>query len=59
MPYPLFDRSKLKLKPLSERVHDMTLADVLPWMRLCRPLMILAWYRWLNVLPKRTGPEAR
>ncbi len=30
MPYPLFDRSKLKLKPLSERQHDMTLADVLP-----------------------------
>ncbi len=30
MPYPLFDRSKLKLRPLSERVHDMTLADVLP-----------------------------
>jgi hypothetical protein len=30
MPYPIFDRSGLKLKPLSERVHDMTLADVLP-----------------------------
>jgi len=29
MPYPLFDRSKLKLKPLSERVHDMTLSEVL------------------------------
>ncbi len=29
MPYPLFDRSKLKLGPLSERVHDMTLAEVL------------------------------
>jgi hypothetical protein len=29
MPYPLFDRSKLKLRPLSERVHDMTLAEVL------------------------------
>ena len=29
MPYPLFDRSKLKLKPLSERVHDMALAEVL------------------------------
>jgi hypothetical protein len=30
MPYPLFDRSKLHLKPLSERKHDMTLAEVLP-----------------------------
>ena len=29
MPYPLFDRSKLKLRPLSERVHDMALAEVL------------------------------
>jgi len=30
MPYPMFDRSRLKLKPLTERVHDMTLADMLP-----------------------------
>ena len=30
MPYPMFDRSRLKLKPLSERVHDMQLAEVLP-----------------------------
>jgi hypothetical protein len=30
MPYPAFDRSRLKLKPLSERQHDMTLAEVLP-----------------------------
>ena len=30
MPYPMFDRSKLKLKSLAERKHDMTLADVLP-----------------------------
>jgi hypothetical protein len=30
MGYPLFDRSRLRLKPLAERVHDMTLADVLP-----------------------------
>lgn len=30
MPYPLFDRSRLRLKPLAERAHDMTLADVLP-----------------------------
>jgi len=29
MPYPLFDRSKLCLKPLAEREHDMTLAEVL------------------------------
>jgi hypothetical protein len=29
MPYPIFDRSQLKLRPLSERVHDMTLAEVL------------------------------
>ena len=29
MPYPTFDRSRLKLRPLAERVHDMTLADVL------------------------------
>lgn len=29
MPYPYFDRSRLDLKPLAERVHDMTLADVL------------------------------
>lgn len=30
MPYPQFDRSRLRLRPLAERVHDMTLADVLP-----------------------------
>jgi hypothetical protein len=30
MPYPQFDRSRLKLKPLAERVHDMTLAEMLP-----------------------------
>ncbi|MFQ5342520.1 MAG: hypothetical protein ACE5F6_13325 [Anaerolineae bacterium] len=29
MPYPIFDRSRLTLKPLAERRHDMTLADVL------------------------------
>jgi hypothetical protein len=28
MPYPVFDRSRLKLKPLAERQHDMTLAEV-------------------------------
>ncbi len=30
MTYPMFDRSRLRLRPLAERVHDMTLADVLP-----------------------------
>ena len=30
MSYPIFDRSRLKLKPLAERVHDMKLAEVLP-----------------------------
>ncbi|MFN4180660.1 MAG: hypothetical protein ACK4I8_10135 [Armatimonadota bacterium] len=25
MPFPKFDRSKLKLKPLSERIHDLTI----------------------------------
>jgi len=30
MPYPQFDRSRLRLLPLGERVHDMSLADVLP-----------------------------
>ena len=29
MPYPQFDRSQLKLRPLAERDHDMTLKDVL------------------------------
>src|SRR3989304_1099368 len=29
MPYPVFDRSRLRLKPLAERVHDMTLAEVI------------------------------
>ena len=30
MSYPIFDRSRLHLKPLAERIHDMTLAEVLP-----------------------------
>lgn len=36
MPFPQFDRSKLKLKPLSERIHDLTidsfyhLEDIIP-----------------------------
>jgi len=30
MPYPMFDRSKLRLKPLAERKHDMLLAEILP-----------------------------
>jgi len=29
MPYPIFDRSRLRLRPLAERAHDMTLADLL------------------------------
>jgi hypothetical protein len=30
MSYPVFDRSRLILKPLAERTHDMALAEVLP-----------------------------
>ena len=30
MPYPQFDRSRLHVKPLAERVHDMHLDEVLP-----------------------------
>jgi hypothetical protein len=30
MSYPIFDRSRLHLKPLAERVHDMKLAEMLP-----------------------------
>src|SRR5262245_66412142 len=30
MPYPQFDRSRLRLQPLGERQHDLTLADLLP-----------------------------
>ncbi len=30
MPYPMFDRSKLLIKPLSERVHDLTLDVIMP-----------------------------
>lgn len=30
MPFPQFDRSKLKLLPLSQRVHDVDLQQVLP-----------------------------
>jgi hypothetical protein len=29
MPYPTFDRGKLRLLPLAQRVHDFTLAEVL------------------------------
>jgi hypothetical protein len=28
MPYPLFDRSRLQLRPLSERVHDVNLSQL-------------------------------
>ena len=27
MPYPFFDRSKLKIKPISERVHDVSIKE--------------------------------
>ncbi|MGC9329152.1 MAG: hypothetical protein ACP5I1_16080 [Candidatus Hinthialibacter sp.] len=30
MPYPLFDRSRLLIKPLSERIHDLDLSVILP-----------------------------
>lgn len=30
MPYPEFDRSRLRIEPLAERQHDLTLADMLP-----------------------------
>lgn len=30
MPYPTFDRSRLRLRPLAERQHDLTLAHLLP-----------------------------
>ena len=30
MPYPQFDRSRLRIRPLAERQHDLTLADLLP-----------------------------
>ena len=33
MPYPTFDRSQLKLLPLSERNHDVTLRDIHPQTR--------------------------
>ncbi len=30
MPYPQFDRSRLRIQPLAQRAHDLTLADVVP-----------------------------
>jgi len=30
MPYPTFERNRLQLRPLSERINDMVLAEVLP-----------------------------
>jgi hypothetical protein len=30
MPYPQFDRSRLRVRPLGERQHDLSLADILP-----------------------------
>jgi hypothetical protein len=29
MPYPIFDRSRLRVRPLSERQHDLRLTDIL------------------------------
>jgi hypothetical protein len=29
MPYPIFDTSQLNLRPLSERLHDLTIKDIL------------------------------
>jgi hypothetical protein len=30
MPYPMFDRSRLRIQPLSQRVHDLDLTALLP-----------------------------
>jgi hypothetical protein len=30
MPYPLFDRSRLRIQPLAQRQHDLSLANLLP-----------------------------
>jgi hypothetical protein len=30
MPYPSFDRSRLQIKPLKQRQHDLSLSDMLP-----------------------------
>jgi hypothetical protein len=30
MPYPIFDRSRLRIQPLAQRQHDLTLASLLP-----------------------------
>jgi hypothetical protein len=30
VPYPQFDRTRLRIKPLAERRHDLSLADILP-----------------------------
>jgi len=30
MPFPLFDRRRLRIEPLAERQHDLTLTDILP-----------------------------
>lgn len=30
MPYPMFDRSRLRIQPLSQRVHDLDLSVLLP-----------------------------
>ncbi|HQR08310.1 MAG TPA: hypothetical protein PLN21_15890 [Gemmatales bacterium] len=30
MPYPIFDRSRLRIQPLAQRQHDLTLEEMLP-----------------------------
>ena len=30
MPFPMFDRSRLRIQPLANRAHDLTLAHILP-----------------------------
>lgn len=30
MPYPIFDRSRLRIQPLNQRQHDLTLSQILP-----------------------------
>jgi hypothetical protein len=49
MPYPTFDRSRLKLKPLSEREHDLT-RDVI--LDLSDPIPVYENYR-LKILAER------
>lgn len=57
MPYPLFDRSRLVVKPLSERVHDLDLSVILPLDPSIEPLDDDSM-RKLNVVGRRVV-EAR